>query len=78
MHPGLKHLGLCLAATPWATGALLSFQKPVAFDSMTSRQGPRGGMRRTAEWERTHRPQQSDPQSFDYAAEDAVLREWAG
>jgi hypothetical protein len=38
---------------------------------------PDEGFRRTAEWERTQPPQEIDPQSFDYAAEDAVLREWA-
>jgi nucleoside-diphosphate-sugar epimerase len=38
---------------------------------------PDEALRRSAEWERTHPPQQIDPQSLDYAAEDAVLREWA-
>jgi nucleoside-diphosphate-sugar epimerase len=38
---------------------------------------PDEAFRRTAEWERTHPPQEIDPQSFDYAAEDAVLHEWA-
>ena len=45
MDPGLKRLGLCLVATPWATGALLSFQKPSAIDPKTSRRGPRGRMK---------------------------------
>ena len=38
---------------------------------------PDEGFRRTAECERRHPPQEVDPQSFDYAAEDVVLREWA-
>jgi nucleoside-diphosphate-sugar epimerase len=37
---------------------------------------PDEAFRRTAEWERTHPPQEIDPQSFDYTAEDAVLHEW--
>jgi hypothetical protein len=29
--------------------------------------------RRTVEWERAHPPENVDPASFDYAAEDAAL-----
>jgi nucleoside-diphosphate-sugar epimerase len=39
---------------------------------------PDEGFRRTAEWERPHPPQEIDPQSFDYATEDAVLRDCRG
>ena len=31
-------------------------------------------LRRTVEWERAHPPERLDPASFDYAAEDVVLR----
>jgi nucleoside-diphosphate-sugar epimerase len=34
-------------------------------------------IRRTVEWERCHPPDQVDPEEFDYAAEDAVLKEIA-
>ena len=30
-------------------------------------------LRRTVEWERAHPPRNADPDSFDYAAEDAAL-----
>jgi hypothetical protein len=45
MNPGLKHLGLMPGGTAVAPGTGLGFQKPVAFDTMTSQQGPRGTMK---------------------------------
>ncbi len=33
------------------------------------------GLRRTIAWERAHPPQEVDPEQFDYATEDAVLKE---
>jgi nucleoside-diphosphate-sugar epimerase len=37
---------------------------------------PAEALQRTIRWERAHPPEHLDPGSFDYAAEDALLREW--
>jgi nucleoside-diphosphate-sugar epimerase len=59
-----------------------NFEHHIAYDTTRIRSElgyaehlPRAeAIRRTMDWERSHPPQSIDPQAFDYAAEDVVLR----